>query len=73
MNLKAEELRRRHPRFVYASYSAEPRRRRLELSFRFRLEPGIVFTPTIAIESIGGSRVESVSAAVLERLAFHLG
>ncbi len=73
MNLKAEELRRRHPRFVYDSFAVKRDADRLELSFRFRLEPGIVFTPTIAIESIGSSRIDSLSGAVVERMAFHLG
>ncbi len=73
MNLKAEELRRKHPRFVYDSFTVERGAGRLVFSLRFRLEPGIVFTPTIVIESIGRSRIDSLSGAVLERLAFHLG
>ncbi len=73
MNLKAEELRQRHPRFVYHSFTVERAADRLEFSFRFRLEPDIVFTPTIAIESIRRSRLDSLSGDVLERLAFHLG
>ena len=73
MKFTAEELRRRHPRLVYQSYAAERVGNSLRLSFRLRLEPDIVFTPEIAIESIDRSRIDSLDAAVVERLAFHLG
>ena len=73
MKLTAEELRRRHPRFVYQSYALDRVGNSLRLSFRFRLEPDIVFTPEIAIESIDRARIDSLDASVVEGLAFHLG
>jgi hypothetical protein len=73
MNSKAEELRRKHPRFVYQNFALERAAERLRIGFRFRLEPDIVFTPEIVIESIGRSAIDSLPPAALERFAFHLG
>jgi hypothetical protein len=73
MKFEAEELRRRHPRFVFQSYALDQAGNRLKISFRFRLEPDLVFTPEIAIESIDRSRIDELDAAIVERLAFHLG
>jgi hypothetical protein len=73
MKFTAEELRRRHPRFVYQRYAVERVGNSLKLSFRFRLDPDIVFTPEIAIESIDRSRIDALDAGIVENLAFHLG
>ncbi len=73
MKFTAEELRRRHLRFVYRSYTAERTGNRLELRFHFRLEPDIDFRPGIAIESIDRSRIDELDASTINRLAFHLG
>lgn len=73
MKFTPEELRRKHPRFVYQSYAAERVGNSLKLSFRFRLEPDIVFAPEISIESIDRSRIDALDEGVLERIAFHLG
>jgi hypothetical protein len=73
MSLTAEELRRRHPRFIYQNFALERLGNSLRIQFRFRLEPDLVFTPTIAIESIDRSRIDELDAEFLERLAFHLG
>src|SRR5215469_12027620 len=73
MKLTAEELRRRHPRFVYESYAVERVANSLKLTFCFRLEPDIVFAPELAIESIDRARIDDLDAAVVDRFAFHLG
>src|SRR5260370_37083242 len=73
MNSRAEELRRKHPRFIYESFALERAADCLRVSFRFRLEPDIVFTPDLVIESIGRSAIDSLPPAALERFAFHLG
>ncbi len=73
MNSRAEELRRKHPRFIYESFALERAADCLRVSFRFRLEPDIVFTPDLVIESIGRSAIDALPPAALERFAFHLG
>ncbi len=73
MTLTAEKLRRKHPRFIYQSCAWERAGNVLWIRFRFLLEPDIVFTPEIAIESIERSRIDDLDTAAVERLAFHLG
>ncbi len=73
MKFSVEELRRKHPRFVYQTYGLERTANSLKVSFRFRLEPDLVFTPEISIQSIGRSRIDEIDPVVVERLAFHLG
>lgn len=67
------ELRRKHPRFIYQSFAIERAAGDLKISFRFKLEPDIFFTPDIVIESIDRSRIDSLHTSTVERLAFHLG
>jgi hypothetical protein len=73
MRLQAQELRRKHPRFLYQSFGLEQTGKDLKITFRFKLEPDIVFTPDIVIESTDCSRIDSLDTPTLERLAFHLG
>jgi hypothetical protein len=73
MSFTPEELRRRHPRFVYQNFALERSANSLRVRFRFRLEPDIVFTPEIAIESIDRSRIDQLDGDFVERLAFNLG
>ncbi len=73
MSFTAEELRRKHPRFIYRSYTVQSAANRLKLSFQFMLEPDLVFRPEIAIESIDRSRIDELDGSVIDRLAFHLG
>ncbi len=73
MSLKAEELRRKHPRFLYQRFDLERVGNNLKITFHFKLEPDIIFTPDIVIESIDRSRIDSLDTPTLERLAFHLG
>jgi UDP-N-acetyl-alpha-D-muramoyl-L-alanyl-L-glutamate epimerase len=73
MSPKAEELRRKHPRFFYQSFDVERAGNDLKITFHFKLEPDIIFTPDIVIESIDRSRIDSLDTPMLERLAFHLG
>jgi hypothetical protein len=73
MTSTAEQLRRKHPRFIYQAYALERTANVLRIRFHFTLEPDIVFTPAIAIESIERSRVDDLDPALVERFAFHLG
>lgn len=70
---KAEQLRKKHPRFTYESFALEHLDDALRIRFRFILDPDMLFEPETTIESVDGSRVELLSPGVLEHLAFHLG
>ena len=67
------ELRRRHPRFVYEQFVISRIGQGLRAQFRFRLEPGIEFTPEVIVEQIPWARVEDIPRATLEKFFFHLG
>jgi UDP-N-acetyl-alpha-D-muramoyl-L-alanyl-L-glutamate epimerase len=73
MKFRAEELRRKHPRFLYQGYDLERAGGSLRIRFRLKLEPDLLFTPEIAIESIDRSRIDELDPETVERLAFHLG
>ena len=73
MSLRAEELRKKHPRFIYQRFAMERAGNNLKIGFHFRLEPDIDFTPEIVIEAVDRSRLDALDPAVLERFAFHLG
>lgn len=62
------ELRQRHPEFIYQSYEIEKQEKDIAFQFQFKVEPDIVFKPTIKIP-----RKEGVDEQVLRSFAFHLG
>ena len=62
------DLRRRHPRLTYDSYSITSGPE-LRIVFQFTLEPDVIFRPEIRIPNPG----PLPKAADLERLVFHLG
>ena len=66
MNLA--ELRERHPRFVYESYSLNHQDKTIRLKYGFRLEPNIMFTPEVILP-VG----KEVNIEVMHNFAFHLG
>jgi hypothetical protein len=68
-----EELRRRHPRFIYERFTLGRAGQSLHAQFRFRLEPDIEFTPETFIKTLDWARVEEMPRAVLEDLFFPLG
>lgn len=70
---KAEQLRKKHPKFMYEGFDLEPLDEALRIRFRFILDPDILFTPETIIESVNGSRIGRLGPGVLESLAFHLG
>ncbi|OFW10376.1 MAG: hypothetical protein A3H27_10180 [Acidobacteria bacterium RIFCSPLOWO2_02_FULL_59_13] len=67
------QLRARHPRFVYESFSLEPRDDGLRLRFHFRIEPDIEFAPEMIFERVDWERAKRISRNTLENLVFHLG
>ena len=73
---RLQELRARHPRFIYEGFEATPhgtKRNALHLKFLFRLEPDIEFTPETIIEGVDGSVAQNFADPALENLFFHLG
>lgn len=65
------ELRRRHPRLVYDSYSYTVSDSYLDIRFRLLLEPNIEFTPQVSVP-LPRERAH-VPQATIELFAFHLG
>src|ERR1700694_1050160 len=65
------ELRRRHPRLVYDSYSCTVSDSYLDIRFRLLLEPEIEFTPQVSVP-LPRER-DHLSQATIELFAFHLG
>lgn len=62
------ELRQRHQRFIYDSYNLKPTDGKLNVQYHFMLEPGIEFSPMIAIPI-----VKDYDEKKIENFAFHLG
>ena len=65
------ELRRRHPRLVYDSYSYTVSDSYLDIRFRLLLEPNIEFTPQISVPL--PPDLDQLSQATIDLFAFHLG
>lgn len=66
MNLA--ELRERHPKFVYESYSLDHRDETIRLQYGFRLEPNIMFKPEVVLPA-----GKEVDIEVMHNFAFHMG
>src|SRR5207237_10335472 len=71
--LPVEQLRKKHPRFIYHSFAVKRCGEALRLRYRFTLEPDIQFTPETIIAAVDWDRIATLSPGTLERLAFHLG
>ena len=67
-----QELRTRHPYFLFKGFRIEDTARSLDLAFEFELSPNIRFTPGISIAKPSEAFV-TVPENELENLAFHLG
>lgn len=62
------ELRKRHPRFVYDSYTFLQKANQLHISFTFILEPALTFTPRLVIPL-----KNTIREADIAPLVFHVG
>ncbi|MBI3289825.1 hypothetical protein HYZ78_00330 [Candidatus Microgenomates bacterium] len=62
------ELRQRHPEFIYQAYDIEKQQGDIALKFQFKVEPDIIFQPTVKIP-----QKEGVDEQTLGNFAFHLG
>ncbi len=67
------ELRAKHPRFIYESYSAELLNPGVRLTFSYELEPGMRFTGDVIIHDVQTKEWESIPQATRDQWVFHLG
>jgi len=65
--MKLQQLRKKHPRFVFEKYSYRISGNNLEVFFDFKIEPDISFRPKIIVKNAHGKLDK------LENLIFHLG
>lgn len=71
--MTVQQLRKRHPRFIYQKYTYEFERDGLAITFYFKIEPDILFAPKIFIRNIDKKYFESIDKGILDNLIFHLG
>lgn len=62
------ELRQKHPEFIYQAYDIEKQQGEIALTFQFKVEPDIIFQPTVKIP-----QTEGADEQTLRNFAFHLG
>jgi UDP-N-acetyl-alpha-D-muramoyl-L-alanyl-L-glutamate epimerase len=67
------ELRAKHPRFIYESYSEELLNPGVRLTFSYLLEPGHRFTGDVIIHDVQAKEWESIPQAVRDEWVFHIG
>ncbi len=70
--MKLSELIKKHPRFIYKSYSIKQTGDTLSFSYIFEIEPNIVFKPKITFSHLG-EHFKNLDEDVLNNLAFHIG
>lgn len=68
-----ERLRTAHPRFTYGDYEISLEAEGLRFTYDFRIEPDIVFRPTVRLDGVDADVVSRVGEDVVDNLAFHLG
>jgi len=73
MAQSVQNLRKKHPRFIYQSFNITPVDKDLKISFKFKTEPNISFSPSIIIKGLPSSRLNNLDLNILENFAFHLG
>jgi len=67
------ELRIKHSRFIYQSFSWSHTNELLVIEFKFLLEPDIPFTAQLTIDSIKAEMIQNIGRKQLDNLIFHLG
>ena len=71
--MKIETLRKKYPKFIYNSFDFKLKKKGLEISFDFKIEPDIKFSPKVLIEEITKKEVKRVGERTLRNLIFNLG
>ncbi len=67
--MKLQNLRKKHPNFIYEKYSYEISGNNLEIFFDFKIPPDIEFKPKVIIENLP----KKLLRLNLDNLIFHLG
>lgn len=70
---KLIELRKKYPEFVYESFAWELNGNSLNVNFRFKLKPDIVFNPSLTFKNIDTERFASLDKKLLDNFLFHIG
>ncbi len=73
MNARFDELRGRHPRFIYRDYQYRYRAGDLRVEYEFVLEPMIVFRPVVIFHGVDVTRLDVLGSTVVDNLVFQLG
>lgn len=71
--LNINELRKKHPRFIYQGHTWKFQKNSLEIVFNFLLEPDIEFHPTVSISGFSEKNIKDSKPAEIENWIFHLG
>ncbi|MBT4652260.1 MAG: UDP-N-acetylmuramoyl-L-alanine--D-glutamate ligase [Candidatus Pacebacteria bacterium] len=71
--LNINELRKKHPRFIYQGHTWKFQKNSLEIVFNFLLEPNIEFHPTISVSGLSKDKIDAISPDEIEEWVFHLG
>ena len=71
--LNLESLRKKHPRFIYQSYTWSFDQEKLNISFNFKLEPDIEFQPKITISYLDKTKLTTIPKGLLDAWIFNLG
>jgi len=66
-----DQLRQKHPRFIYDSFSYQIEGTNLNIKWFFKLEPDISFTPTLSIPL--SANLANLQDPTLETVIFNLG
>jgi hypothetical protein len=71
--MKAKTLRKKYPKFVYNFFDFKLKKEGLEISFDFKIEPDIQFSPKVLIEGINEKEIKRIGKRALKNLIFNLG
>ncbi|MFC1663927.1 hypothetical protein ACFL0A_02285 [Patescibacteria group bacterium] len=71
--MKFQNLRKKYSKFIYENYFYKISNGNLEIFFRFKIEPDIVFNPKVIMYGIDEKRLSLIGDKVLNNLIFHLG
>ena len=68
-----ENLRKKYPRFIYESFETSFQSGTLNITFSFRVEPDIRFSPRVLINNVQKGEIDSLGKEAIDNFAFHLG
>src|SRR3989344_6608247 len=71
--MKADELRKKYPKFFYRGYTHRYSGGNLHISFHFVIPPNISFEPRVVIRDASKADLKRIGETALNNLVFHLG